>query len=209
MVIEMAMKYLVLAISMIIALNNCTSSALNGGDTLLVGDWLTASQTIMSKNGSFELGFFRPRGTNNWHVGIWYTPILQKVVVWVANRYSPIKGMPGALNFSSDGNLRLFDREGRSVWSPDIGLKGSRAMITDSDNFIMLGDGQNKSETVWKNFNHPGNTWLPGMKMSKGMKLTSRKSSVDPASGLFSYGMDMSSGKTDMLMTYNNSIPYW
>ncbi|GLJ51356.1 hypothetical protein SUGI_1092000 [Cryptomeria japonica] len=209
MVIEMAMKYLLLAISMIIAMNNCTSSALHGGDTLLVGDCLSANQTIMSKNGSFELGFFSPRGKNNWYVGIWYAPIVQKVVVWVANRDNPVKGMPGTLNFSTDGNLRLFDREGRLVWSPDIALKGSRAMITDSGNFIMLGDGQNKSETVWESFAHPGDTWLPGMKMSKGITLTSWKSSVDPASGLFSYGMDMSSRKTGMVMTYNKSVPYW
>ncbi|GLJ51341.1 hypothetical protein SUGI_1091680 [Cryptomeria japonica] len=203
----MAMKYLVLAITIIIALKNCTSFALDSGDTLLLGDSLAGNQIIISENGTFELGFFSPRGTNNWYVGIWYT-MSPEVVVWVANRDNPVKGMPGVLKFSSNGHLRLFDINGRSVWSPDIGLKGSRAIITEPGNFIMLGDGQNNCEIVWESFTHPTDTWLPGMKMWKGMKLTSWKSSVDPASGIFSYGMDMSPGKTQMVSVYNNSVPY-
>ncbi|GLJ51255.1 hypothetical protein SUGI_1090230 [Cryptomeria japonica] len=55
---------------------------------------------------------------------------------------------------------------------------------------------------------HPTDTGLLGMKMWKGMKLTSWKSSSDPARGLFSYGMDMSPGKTQMMMLYNNTVPY-
>ncbi|GLJ33542.1 hypothetical protein SUGI_0674490 [Cryptomeria japonica] len=86
------------------------------------------------------------------------------------------------------------------VWSIDIVLKGSRALI-------ML-DGHNKSEIVWESFGHPTDTWLPGMKLWKAMKGTSWKSSVDPASGLFSIAMDMSPGKTQLVMVYNNSVPY-
>ncbi|XP_059068827.1 G-type lectin S-receptor-like serine/threonine-protein kinase At2g19130 [Cryptomeria japonica] len=209
MVIKKAMKYLLLAISMIIAVNNCISLGLGGGDTLLPGDLLAGNQAITSKNGTFALGFFSPKGTNNWYIGIWYARMSPKTIVWVANRDKPVRSMPGVLKFSSHARLGLFDREGRSVWSPDPVLKGSRAIISESGNFIMLGDGQNKSEIVWESFTHPGDTWLPGMKMWKGMKLTSWKSSVDPATGLFSMGMDISPGKTQMLMVYNNSNPYW
>ncbi|GLJ51057.1 hypothetical protein SUGI_1086940 [Cryptomeria japonica] len=76
-------------------------------------------------------------------------------------------------------------------------------------NFIMLGHGHNKSEIVWESFAHPTDTWLPGMKMWKGMRITSWKSSVDPAIGLYSNGMDMSPGSTQMLLMYNKSVPYW
>ncbi|KAH9292837.1 hypothetical protein KI387_041977, partial [Taxus chinensis] len=65
------------------------------------------------------------------------------------------------------------------------------------------------SEVVWESFSNPGDTWLPSMKMWKGMKLTSWKSSVDPAPGLFSLGMNPSPRKTEFLMLYNNSVPYW
>ncbi|XP_057836445.1 G-type lectin S-receptor-like serine/threonine-protein kinase At2g19130 [Cryptomeria japonica] len=205
----MAMKCLVLAVTMIIAVNNCSSLALDGGDSLLLGDSLAGNQTILSKNDTFELGFFSPRGTNNWYIGIWYARMSPKVIVWVANRDNPVTSMPSILKFSSDGRLRLFDGKGQSAWSTGLGVKGSRAMITEVGNFIMLGQGRNKSEIVWESFAHPTDTWLPGMKLWKGMKLTSWKSSVDPASGLFSGGMDMSPGKTQILMVYNNSVPFW
>ncbi|GLJ35684.1 hypothetical protein SUGI_0717070 [Cryptomeria japonica] len=85
---------------------------------------------------------------------------------------------------------------GRSVWRTDLAVKGLRGIITNSANFIILGHGQNNSEIVWESFAHSTDTWLPGMKLWKGMKLTSWKSYVDPTSGLFSVGMDMSPGKT-------------
>ncbi|GLJ51252.1 hypothetical protein SUGI_1090190 [Cryptomeria japonica] len=208
MVIEMEKKYVFLAITVIIAAHYCSSLAVDGGDTLLLEASLTVNQTLISKKGTFAFGFFCPRGTNNWYIGVWYASISQKTTVWVANRENPVRNMPGVLKFSRDGHLRLFDRKGRSVWSTDIGQKGSLAVIMDSGNFIMLGHGHNKSAIVWESFAHPTDTWLPGMKMWKSMKLTSWKSSSDPATGLFSYGMDMSPGKTQMMMFYNNTIPY-
>ncbi|GLJ51260.1 hypothetical protein SUGI_1090370 [Cryptomeria japonica] len=208
MVTEMATKYLFLAITMIIAAHYCTSIEVDEGDTLLLGASLTGNQTLISQNGTFALGFFRPKGTNNWYIGIWYAPVSQKAIVWVANRENPVRNMPGVLKFSRDGHLRLFDKKGRSVWSTDASQKGSRAVITDSGNFIML-SVQDKTRIVWESFGHPGNTWLPGMKLWKGMKLTSWKSSVDPAVGLFSLEMDKSPGKTATMMLFNNTVQYW
>ncbi|GLJ51059.1 hypothetical protein SUGI_1086970 [Cryptomeria japonica] len=207
--IEMAMKYLVLAIAFLFQLNSCSSLGQNGGDTLLPGDSLAGNETIVSKDGTFALGFFSPRGTDNWYIGIWYAQISPKVIVWVANRDNPMRHMPGVLRFSSKGRLTLFDRKGPSVWSTDNGLRGWRVVITDPGNLIILGHGHNKSDIVWESFAHPTDTWLPGMKMWKGMRQTSRKSSVDPAVGLFSNGMDMSPGSTQMVLVYNNSVPYW
>ncbi|XP_057836245.2 G-type lectin S-receptor-like serine/threonine-protein kinase At2g19130 [Cryptomeria japonica] len=207
MVIEMAMKNLFLAITLIIVAHNCSSLVVDVGDALVLEDSLTANQTIISKNGTFALGIFSPRGMNYCYIGIWYAQIPEKTLVWVANRDNPVKMMPAVLKFSRDGRLRLFYGKGMSVWSTDNGLKGSRAVMMDSGNFIML-DGH-KSEIVWESFAHPTDTWLPGMKLWKGMKGASWKSSVDPASGLFSIAMDMSPGKTQLVMVYNNSAPYW
>ncbi|GLJ51182.1 hypothetical protein SUGI_1089200 [Cryptomeria japonica] len=97
---------------------------------------------------------------------------LRRAIVWVANRENPVRNMPGVLKFSRDGHLRLLDRKGCSVWSTDASQKGSRAVITDSGNFVVL-DGHNKSAIVWESFAHPTDTWLPGM------KLTSWKSSFN------------------------------
>ncbi|XP_057822528.2 G-type lectin S-receptor-like serine/threonine-protein kinase At2g19130 [Cryptomeria japonica] len=79
----------------------------------------------------------------------------------------------------------------------------------DSGNFIMLGHGHNNSAIAWESFAHPTDTWLPGMKMWKGMKLTSSKSSLDPAIGIFSIGMYMSPGKSQLVMVYNKTVPYF
>ncbi|XP_057822518.2 G-type lectin S-receptor-like serine/threonine-protein kinase At2g19130 [Cryptomeria japonica] len=207
-VIEMARKYLFLAISLIITANYCSAVAMNGGATLLMGSSLSGSQTIISKNGTFALGFFNPRGTNNWYIGIWYAPIPQKAIVWVANRDNPVRNMPGVLKFSRGGQLTLFDRNGRSVWSTDNGPKGSGAVITDSGNFIVL-DAHNESAIVWESFAHPTDTLLPDAKLWKGMTLTSWKSSSDPESGLYSFRMNTSPGKTELMMLFNNTVPYW
>ncbi|GLJ51273.1 hypothetical protein SUGI_1090560 [Cryptomeria japonica] len=203
----MTIKFLVLVITVSIAAHNSSGVILDRGDTLRLGDWLTGNQTLISKNGTFALGFFSPKGTNNWYIGIWYTLISQKATVWVANRENPVRNMPGVLRFSENGHLRLFDGKGRSVWSTAVGQTGSRAIITDSGNFIML--DTYKSAIVWESFAHPTDTWLPGMKMWKGMTITSWKNTLDPASGLFSFRMDMSPGKTQMIMFYNNTVPYW
>ncbi|XP_057827970.1 G-type lectin S-receptor-like serine/threonine-protein kinase At2g19130 [Cryptomeria japonica] len=200
-------KFLVLVITVSIAAHNSSGVILDRGDTLRLGDSLTGNQSLISKNGTFALGFFSPKGTNNWYIGIWYTLISQKATVWVANRENPVRNMTGVLRFSEDGHLRLFDGKGRSVWSTAIGQKGSRAIITDSGNFIML--DTYKSAIVWESFAHPTDTWLPGMKMWKGMTIISWKNTLDPASGLFSFLMDMSPGKTQMMMFYNNTVPYW
>ncbi|KAH9323873.1 hypothetical protein KI387_018512, partial [Taxus chinensis] len=72
---------------------------------LPLGASLVGNQTIISQNGTFELGFFNPNGTNNWYLGIWYARIDQKAMVWVANRETPFRNVPGVLKLSTDGYL--------------------------------------------------------------------------------------------------------
>ncbi|GLJ37604.1 hypothetical protein SUGI_0763940 [Cryptomeria japonica] len=133
-----------------------------------------------------------------------------KTIVWVANRETPIRNKPGVLNLTTDGYLKLYDSDGRSIWSTRKNQKAiaSRAMILDSGSFVMLG-ANNISEIVWESFLYPGDTWLLGMKMWKGMKLTSWKSSLDPAPGPSSLGMDPAPDKTQFSLLYNNSVTYW
>ncbi|GLJ59627.1 hypothetical protein SUGI_1516560 [Cryptomeria japonica] len=179
-------------------------------DVLTLGESLSINQTIISENGTFALGFFSPNGSTNLYVGIWFAQIPDKSVVWVANREAPLRTISGVLKLSTDGYLSLFDSEGRSLWSTERAqkAKASSVMIMENGNLVMLGQ-QNKSESVWESFEHPGDTWLTEMKMWKGMRLTSWKSDVDPAPGPFSLGMDPSPGKTQFLLLYNNTKSYW
>ncbi|GLJ28331.1 hypothetical protein SUGI_0556740 [Cryptomeria japonica] len=204
------LKYFLLPFAMYILLHKCQSLTTDRGDTLPVGTSLVGNQTLVSKNGTFALGFFSPTNSNKWYIGIWYAKVSEKTFVWVANRENPLRNMPGVLNLSGDGYLQLFDLRGQLIWSADNSLKASRASILESGNLVMVGtQAGNISETVWESFQHPVDTWLPGMKLWKGMKLTSWKSSADPAPGPFYLQMDPSPGKTQLLLFSSNGGPYW
>ncbi|XP_059076980.1 G-type lectin S-receptor-like serine/threonine-protein kinase At2g19130 [Cryptomeria japonica] len=195
-----------LPFALYILLHKCQSTTTDMGDSLPVGTSLVGNQALVSKNGTFALGFFSPQNTNNWYIGIWYAKVSEKTFVWVANRENPVRNIPGVLNLSRDGYLRLFDLRGRLIWSSDNSLRASRASLLESGNLVML---RTRAGKVWECFQHPVDTWLPGMKMRKGMKFTSWKSSSDPAPGPFYLQMDPSPASTQFLVFSHNSGPYW
>uniref|UniRef100_A0A0C9QPG3 Receptor-like serine/threonine-protein kinase n=1 Tax=Wollemia nobilis TaxID=56998 RepID=A0A0C9QPG3_9CONI len=199
---------LLFALTVIIQLK--FSSAAENGDTLSLGASLRKNQTLISKNSTFELGFFSPNGTKKWYLGLWYAQVSDKTVVWVANRDTPIKNAPGVLTLSTDGTLELFDAEGEPVWSINDTAKASVATISNTGNFVMFG-AENKSEIVWQSFEHPVDTWLPGMKIGKGQPLISWKNSMDPAPGAFKLLMDPTGAERFVLQWNgrNGSVPYW
>jgi hypothetical protein len=75
-----------------------------------------SGRTLVSKDGSFELGFFSPGSSTNCYFGIWYKNIPLKTVVWVANRRNPIKDLSGVLMVNGSGNLILLDQIRTVVW---------------------------------------------------------------------------------------------
>ncbi|GLJ32996.1 hypothetical protein SUGI_0664460 [Cryptomeria japonica] len=79
------LKRFILALAVLILQRSC-NLFVDGGDSLSLGTSLRGKQTITSKNGLFELGFFNPNGTSNWYVCIWYAHIPAKTIIWVANR---------------------------------------------------------------------------------------------------------------------------
>ncbi|CAN1149509.1 hypothetical protein LINPERHAP2_LOCUS17063 [Linum perenne] len=56
-------------------------------DFLTTDKSLLNNQTLLSGRQIFELGFFSPGETVNWHFGIWYKKILEQT--FVSNRDSP------------------------------------------------------------------------------------------------------------------------
>ncbi|GLJ33041.1 hypothetical protein SUGI_0665070 [Cryptomeria japonica] len=203
------LKRFSLALALLILQRSC-NLYVDGGDTLSLGASLRGKQTITSKNGTFELGFFNPNGTNNWYVGIWYAQIPDKTIIWVANRETPVTDMPGVFTLSSTGYLTLSDLQGQDIWSSNDTqqTKASSASILDTGNFVLLGE-QNTSETVWESFAHPTDHFMPTMKLWKGMKVNSWKSLVDPAPGPFFLQMNPSPGKKDFLLQYKNGVSYY
>ncbi|PIA60787.1 hypothetical protein AQUCO_00300361v1 [Aquilegia coerulea] len=167
---------------------------------VIEGQSLTFNQTLISKGGKFELGFFTP-GTslNYYYIGIWYKNIPNKTVVWVANRDIPLTD-PSSSEFKllENGNLVLLNQSKFVIWSTESASNGnvsSQVMLGDDGNFV-LRTGVRPSHTIWQSFDCPTDTILPGAKIGYNritkmrQSLTSWRRSIDPAKGLYSVEPD-------------------
>ncbi|KAH6784761.1 hypothetical protein C2S52_009720 [Perilla frutescens var. hirtella] len=193
-----------------------------GADTLLKGEYITESQTLISKDGIFELGFFKPGGSNpnssqNIYLGIWYKDFPKKTVVWVANREKPLPNMNMSgfkLKVVPNGNLGLYHNLD-SFWSTSLMLtlpESVEAVLLDDGNLI-LRDGLSPDTIFWQSFDHPTHTWLTGAKLGfnkttgKTQRLVSWKSIDDPSPGAFS--LEISRKETSFFLLWNMSTEYW
>jgi len=183
----------------------CASS----DDHLVPGKPLTPGNTLVSDDGTFTLGFFSPSNSTKKHyyVGIWYSNIPQRTVVWVANRVVPITNLSSAmLALTSSSNIVMSEGNGRILWrsnnniiirSPPATTISAEATLENTGNFILRSMGNNT--ILWQSFDHPADTLLPGMnlrishKMHQVQHLISWKGPQDPSPGPFSYGADPNS----------------
>ena len=162
-------------------------------DTILQGQSLTTSQTIVSAGGNFELGFFSPGKSAKYYVGIWYKKISEQTIVWVANRDYSFTNPSVVLTVSTDGNLEIL--EGKISYKVTSISSNSNTSDTllDSGNLVLR---NKKSDVLWESFDYPSDTLLPGMKLGydkragKRWSLVSWKSRDDPSPGAFSIEHD-------------------
>ncbi|XP_057455423.1 G-type lectin S-receptor-like serine/threonine-protein kinase At2g19130 [Lotus japonicus] len=180
---------------------------------------LSGDQTLVSKGGTFELGFFKPgNNSSNYYIGMWYKKVSQPTFVWVANRDHPISDKKTAKLTISGGNLVLFDGSSNQVWSTNITNNSGSvvAVLLDSGNLVLRDrvDAPESDTPLWQSFDHPTDTWLPGGKIKldnktkKPQYLTSWKNTEDPATGLFSLELDPK-GTNSYLILWNKSEEYW
>ncbi|KAB5556152.1 hypothetical protein DKX38_007061 [Salix brachista] len=190
-----------------------------GADTILASQSLSVSQTLLSQNRIFELGFFRPGTSHNIYLGIWHRNFGNNAIVWVANRESPSNN-PASLKLEllSDGNLVLLKNVTKTVWSTALASSmpnttKAEAVILD-DGYFVIRDGSNPSTIYWQSFDYPTDTWLPGAKLGinkhtgQVQRLISWKNSEDPAPGMFSVGIDPN-GSSQFFIEWNRSHRYW
>ncbi|KAG5612919.1 hypothetical protein H5410_024200 [Solanum commersonii] len=175
-------------------------------DTITTTDFLIVGKTIVSCDGSFELGFFSPGSvTNNWYVGIWYKhdDVPDKSVVWVANRETPLNNTSGRvmLKIVDPGRLALVTSANTSIWSTNslrpLAVKNPIAQLLNSGNLIIRDANDTKpGNFLWQSFDYPTDTLLPGMKLGKNFVtgqefyLSSWKNEYDPAPGKYTYHCD-------------------
>ncbi|KAK4576450.1 hypothetical protein RGQ29_027131 [Quercus rubra] len=170
-------------------------------NTIQPGHSLSTSETIVSTNGIFELGFFTPGNSTKYYLGIRFKKVSTQNVVWVANREYPFPNSSAALCLNSDGNLVISDGRMTYMMANTSAGNGTYAMLLDTGNLIVT----NKVlEVLWQSFDYPTDTIIPGMKLELDFVATSWKSTEDPAPGLFSLQLSSS----DQLTIWEGSKVY-
>ncbi|KAH6826694.1 hypothetical protein C2S53_008890 [Perilla frutescens var. hirtella] len=171
-------------------------------DTLLPGQSLLSNETLVSKGGIFEMGLFSPAGNStNYYLAIWYKNIPLRTVVKVFLRsydpipYSNYKDL--RLHFFSNGSLCFYN----CSWG--YLENGSEAVILDTGNFVLR---NGSGGILWQSFDHPTDTWLPGMKLySYNYGLVSWMHPNDPVPGNYSLQAD----NTQLSTLFNGDKILW
>ncbi|XP_042448816.1 receptor-like serine/threonine-protein kinase SD1-8 isoform X2 [Zingiber officinale] len=176
------------------------------GDSLTPNSSLRNGQSLTSPGGIFQLGFFTPiSGSVQGYIAIWYnnSSVTERKVVWIANRNQSVNTSTSILNFTSHGNLILFDKGTDVSWSTGTSTAQNSAQLQlkDSGNLVLTvaggsdGNGGSK-ETLWQSFDHPSDTLLPGMRLGVDYRtntlwqLVSWKSVTNPSPGSYAFKME-------------------
>lgn len=185
-------------------------------DTITQDQPLSEGTTLVSRDGTFELGFFNPGASNNRYVGIWYKNIAVRTVVWVANRDNPIKdnSTNARLLITQHGNLLLRTDNDTVLWTTNATTKlwNPIAQLLDTGNLVIR-DAKEESVLVWQSFDFPCDTLLPGMKLGWDLRsglnrrLTSWKSWDDPSSGDFV--LEVTLGSNPEIVTWKGGVEYF
>ncbi|KAL5737876.1 hypothetical protein ACOSP7_030637 [Xanthoceras sorbifolium] len=175
-------------ISLLFVFNIAKSSI--AADTITPNRSITHPETIISAGGRFELGFFSPKNSTKYYLGIWYKTVSPQTVVWVANREYPMLSSSASVSIDSGGNVTINDGKMSYHVTNTSSSSTSCGLLSGSGNFILIDQNY---QVLWQSFDYPTDTLLPGMKLrydpftsSLLTSLVSWKSSQDPAPGEFS-----------------------
>lgn len=188
-------------------------------DFLNTGEKIIGNTSILvSARQKFALGFFTPSSdATESYLGIWYyqseeSESAHKTVVWVGNRDNPVVDSIGVFQIRDDGNLVVLDASGKSYWS--TGLEGSSSTnktvkLMNSGNLVLLDGHFGMMSYMWQSFQHPTDTFLPGMKMDANLTLTSWKDASQPGSGNFTFKMAQKGENHYIILKNNENQLYW
>lgn len=161
------------------------------------GQLIRDGDRVVSNGLNFELGFFGSENSLHRYVGIWYD-VPGRSVIWVANRENPIKDTEGAITIGNYGNLVILDGQNNTVWSSNVSISiprnKSQAILRNDGNLILSSSVSNRK--LWQSFEHPTDTFLPGMvvpvneTMGEVRSFASWKSADDPSPGNYTMGLD-------------------
>ncbi|XP_074272103.1 receptor-like serine/threonine-protein kinase SD1-8 [Silene latifolia] len=184
-------------------------------DTLTTSDFLTINQTLISKGGKFELGFFNRGNPIRYYIGIWYKDIpKQNVIVWVANRDNPSFNNSSIFKLGNSSNLEIVDGS-RIIWQTIKGNGRNPVLqLLDSGNLVIREEeDSNPGNFIWESFDNPTDTLIAGQKLGWDFKLgidrvlRSWQSQDDPGTGNYSFNLDYH-GDPEIYLRDGNQIIY-
>ncbi|KAM3385060.1 hypothetical protein ACQJBY_009172 [Aegilops geniculata] len=174
------------------------------GTTLSQGQSLAGNDKLLSANGAFSLSFFSPRGGDGSRVylGVMFARAAEPTVPWVANRDAPVRATASSYSatVTDSGDLRVLEGE-RVVWRTNTTSSAGNFTLTiqDTGNLVLAGGSGAQAVQLWQSFDHPADTFLPGMNITLARRggavvrqtlFRSWRSHDDPAPGNFTLGQD-------------------
>ena len=120
-------------------------------DTISPGQTISGLQTLVSSDQVFELGFFSSGNNESWYLGIWY-------------KKTPGTDPSGVFTISSNGTLVLLNQSNHTIWYSNPSRPAHIPVAQLLDNVTSTSESY-----LWKSFDYPINTWLPGMLIGKDM----------------------------------------
>ncbi|XP_073027203.1 G-type lectin S-receptor-like serine/threonine-protein kinase At4g27290 [Primulina eburnea] len=156
-------------------------------------------ETLVSSDGVFELGFFKPGNSVNRYVGMWYKNIPDRKFLWVANKNAPLTSGGGLLKVVQPGLLVLLNDTNNTVWSSNKSrpVQNPIAQLLESGNLVVRDANDDRPENfLWQSFDYPTNVVIPGMKFGWNLVtgteiyLSAWKSDDDPSPGASSLHLD-------------------
>ncbi|KAJ0700376.1 putative protein kinase RLK-Pelle-DLSV family [Helianthus annuus] len=169
----------------------CYCYSCSAKDTITRGEFINDGDNYLESPGKkFRMGFFPHGNTTELrrYVGIWYT-MDPKTIVWVANRDKPVLDYTGVITVAEDGNFKVLNKDASVYFSTTTeGAPLTTLKLLDTGNVVLI-DVELRC-TLWQSFETPTDTFIPGMKMGKNLKLTSWRTVTDPGSGSFKFQTD-------------------
>ncbi|XP_017640388.1 G-type lectin S-receptor-like serine/threonine-protein kinase LECRK3 [Gossypium arboreum] len=179
-----------MAFLVLVLLLNFVFNATNAQSTSTIikpGSFLSPinNSYLLSPSGQFAFGFYRYK--NGYSVGIWFENIRQKTIVWTANRDASPFPSDVTLVLTTEGTLIVRPKQGQDVLiadtsSDNVPRLATSASLLDSGNFVLL---NSSGGIVWKSFDFPTDTILPGQRLAVTGKLVSSVAESDHGSGKF------------------------
>ncbi|KAK4387024.1 G-type lectin S-receptor-like serine/threonine-protein kinase [Sesamum angolense] len=201
---------LVIIFPLILQLISAASDTINATQSIRDGE------TLVSSGGRFELGFFSPGNSSNRYLGLWFKNLTVTTIVWVANRGVPLTNTRGILRVIEPGLLVLLNDTNGIVWSSNTSraVQNPMAQLLDDGNIVVRDvDDESPENFLWQSFDHPTDTYLPGMKFGRNLVTgletyyLSWRSSADPAPGEISFHLDPT-GYPQILLKKGGDVVY-